>query len=139
MPVDFDAYDPGQGRMDLAEGTNARRILAFLAGHPDVGFTPKEIHEATGVARGSVGPTLRRLAEHGLVRHKGDYWATADDDRLAAISSVALSMDAVRERFGDDWYGQNPDWADDLPDLGEREDDQGGANADDQFYESESE
>jgi len=122
MPVDFEAYDPSQGRMDLAEGTNARRVLAFLAGHPDVGFTPKEIHEATGVARGSVGPTLRRLAEHGLVRHKGDYWAATEDDRLAAIASVALSMDAVRERFDDDWYGRNPDWADDLPDIGERGD-----------------
>jgi len=58
MPVDFEAYDPNQGRMDLAEGTNARRILSFLVGHPDVGFTPKEVHEATGVARGSVGPKI---------------------------------------------------------------------------------
>ena len=139
MPVDFEAYDPNQGRMDLAEGTNARRILSFLVGHPDVGFTPKEVHEATGVARGSVGPTLRRLAEQGMVRHKGDYWAATDDDRLAAITSVVLSMDAVRERFEDDWYGQNPDWADDLLDLGEREEPQGGADADDQSDESESE
>ena len=122
MPVDFESYDPSQGRIDLDEGTNARRILSFLAEHAGVGFAPKEIHEATGVARGSVGPTLRRLAEHGLVRHKGEYWAAVDDDRLVAIASVALSMDAAEEQLGDDWYGQNPDWADDLPDLGERGD-----------------
>lgn len=109
MPVDFEAYDPSQGRMDLNEGTNAHRILSFLVGHTDLGFTPKEIHEATVVARGSVGPTLRRLAEHGLVRHKGEYWAAADDDRLAGIAGVALSLDAVEERFGDDRYGRNPD------------------------------
>ena len=122
MPVEFDAYDPSQGRVDLGEGTNAHRILSFLFEHAGLGFTPKEIHESTGVARGSVGPTLRRLAEHGLVRHKGVYWSAVDDDRLAAIASVALSMDAVEERFGEDGYGRDPDWADDLPDLGERGD-----------------
>lgn len=123
MPVDFEAYDPSLGRIDLAKGTNARAILAFLIEHAGVGFTPREIHEATGVARGSVGPTLDRLAEHGLVRHKGEYWAAPSDDRLAAAVSIALSMDTVRERFGDDWYGRHPDWADDLPDLGERGED----------------
>lgn len=122
MPVDFEAYDPSQGRLDLAEGTNAHRILSFLSEHSGLGFTPKEISEATGVARGSVGPTLRRLAEHGFVRHKGEYWAAVDDDRLAAIVGVALSMDAIEARLGDDWFGRNPDWADDLPDLGERDD-----------------
>ena len=123
MPVDFEAYDPSRGRLDLDEGTNAHRILSFLVDHADLGFTPKEIHEATGVARGSVGPTLRRLAEHGVVRHKGEYWAAVADDRLAAIAGVALSLDAVEERLGDDWFGRNPDWADDLPDLGERDGD----------------
>lgn len=121
MPVDFETYDPDRGRIDLDEGTNAHRILAFLVDHVDLGFTPKEIHQATGVARGSVGPTLRRLEEHGFVRHKGEYWAAVDDDRLATIASVALSMDAIEERFGDDWYGRNSEWADDLLDLGERD------------------
>ena len=120
MPVDFESYDPSRGRIDLDEGTNAHRILTFLVDHAGVGFTPKEIHRATGVARGSVGPSLRRLAEHGFVRHKGEYWAAADDDRLASLASVALSIDAVEGRYGADWYGRTPDWADDLPDLGER-------------------
>lgn len=121
MPVEFGSYDPSQGRLDLMEGTNARRILAFLASRSQLGFTPREIHEGTGVARGSVGPTLRRLSEHGLVEHKGDYWAVAED-RVAALAGVTLSMDAVDERLGDDWYGRNTDWAENLPDLGERDD-----------------
>lgn len=120
MPVEFEAYDPSQGRLDLTEGTNAYAILAFLAEHPDLGFTPKEISEGTAVARGSVGPTLRRLSDHGLVRNKGDYWSVVDD-RLSAIASVVLSMDAVDANLGDDWYSRNPTWADDLPDLGERD------------------
>lgn len=122
MPVEFESYDPSRGRLDLSEGTNARAILVFLAEHHDLGFTPKEIQEATGIPRGSVGPTLRRLAEHGLVRHKGGYWAAAAEDRFGAIVGVALSLEAVEERMGGDWYGQNPHWADDLPDLGERGD-----------------
>lgn len=73
------------------------------------------------MARGSVGPTLRRLAEHGLVEHKGEYWA-ASEERLAAVAGVALSMDAIEDRHGDDWFGRNPEWADELPDLGERND-----------------
>ena len=119
--MEFEAYDPSHGRLDLAEGTNAHTILAFLAGHPELGFTPKEIAAGTGVARGSVGPTLRRLADHGLVRNKGDYWSVVDD-RLSAIASVALSMDAVGDRLGDDWYDQHPGWANDLPDLDEPDD-----------------
>jgi hypothetical protein len=121
MPVKFDEYGEGQGRMDLSEGTNARRILSFLAAHPGLGFTPKEIHEETGVPRGSVGATLKRLEEQGLVRHKGNYWAAANDDRLASYFGAKLGMDAIEDRFGDDYYGQNPDWAEDLPDLGSDE------------------
>lgn len=117
MPVTFDEYDPDRGRIDLSEGTNAHAILSFLADHPDLGFTPKEIHERTDVPRGSVGTTLGRLQEHGLVRHRGDYWAIAPDDRLAAVEGLALSAAAMADR--DDWYGRTDDWADDLPDLDE--------------------
>jgi len=35
-------------------------------------------------------------------------------------------MDAVEVDPSEDWYGQNPDWADDLPDLGEREEETDG-------------
>lgn len=117
MPVQFDDFDPERGRIDISEGTNAHAIIAFLADHPDLGFTPKEIHEETNVARGSVGPTLERLREHGLVRHKGDYWAIAPDDRLATVEGIALSAVAVADE--DDWYARSDDWADDLPDLDE--------------------
>jgi DNA-binding transcriptional ArsR family regulator len=117
MPVEFESYDPGQGRLNLSEGTNARTILSFLAQHPETGFTPKEIHEATDVARGSVSPTLQRLAEWGLVRHKGEYWAIAPDDRLGAVAAMLTGLEAIDDRYGDDSYSRNDDWAEDLPDL----------------------
>jgi hypothetical protein len=114
MPVAFDDYDPADGRLDLAPGTNARTIVDFLAAHPETGWAPKEIHEQTGVARGSVGPTLDRLHDHGLVRHKGDYWAIAADDRLGAYAAMAHGTDS--EAAGD-WYADAEGWADTLRDL----------------------
>lgn len=121
MPVDFREYSTDQGRVDLTEGTNARALLSFLLKHPDVGFTPAELHEETEVARGSVSPTLSRLERAGLVRHEGNYWAAAEDDRLAAASASVIGLTAVEEDFRDDWYGQNPGWAEDLPDISEEE------------------
>lgn len=126
MPVDFETHSPEDGRVDLTEGTNARILLAFLLEHPGVGFTPAELHERTGVPRGSVNPTLSRLENIGLVRHKGDYWAAAEDDRLAAASASILGLRTAAERHDDDWYARNPGWADDIPDVSDREGDDGG-------------
>lgn len=100
MPVPFDTYDEENGRMDLSEGSNAWTILAFLGEYPDQGFTPTEIHEATDIAYGSVGPTLKRLEERELVRHKEPYWAIGHDDHLATYAGMRSSIDAIEERFG---------------------------------------
>lgn len=108
MPVDFAQYDPDDdaGGFRLTEGTNAHEILQFLASHPDQGFTPKEISEGTDIPRGSVGTTLSRLEERGLVRHKAPYWAIGDDDRLAAYEGMLHSLEAIEDRYGDDtWEG----------------------------------
>lgn len=123
MPVEFDTYSPDDGRLDLTDGTNAHTLLSFLLEHPDIGFTPAELHERTGVPRGSVNPTLARLEDAGLVRHKGEYWAAAEDDRLAAASAAVLGVQAASDAHGEDWYAHNPGWAEDLPDLSERETD----------------
>jgi hypothetical protein len=98
VPVGVERHDPERGRTDRSEGTNAHRILSFLAEHPEPGFTPREIHERTDVPRGSVGTTLSRVERHGLVRHRGESWAVEVTDQ-------------------DDWYTSTPDWADDLPNL----------------------
>lgn len=107
MPVQFDTYDEDAGRMDLSEGSNAHTILAFLAEHPDRGFTPTEIHEATGIAYGSIGPTLKRLEERALVRHKEPYWSIGHDDHLATYTGIRSTIEAIEERFGpedpDEW------------------------------------
>jgi predicted transcriptional regulator len=103
MPVVFDDYDADTGRIDLSDGTNAHTILTFLATNPDQGYTPHEIAEATHVKRGSVGTTLSRLEDRGLVRHKGDVWAIGDDDQLATQGALYIASSAS---VTDDYYGE---------------------------------
>jgi DNA-binding transcriptional ArsR family regulator len=108
MPVEFEEYtESAEGAefdWTLREGSNAHRILAFLGEHPEQGFTPKEIHEATGVTRGSVGKTLQRLEERQLVRHAEPYWAIGDDDRVGTYLGMLSSLEAVAEREGTEEY-----------------------------------
>lgn len=79
--------------------------------------TAATIHEQTDSPRGSIGTTLSRLERHGLVRHKGDYWAAARDDRLASYTAMILGVEAVEERYADDGYAADSDWAEDLEGL----------------------
>lgn len=69
VPADFETHEPGSPRVDLSEGTNARRLLSFLLERPGVGYTPAELADGTDVARGSVGPTLQRLETDQSWRH----------------------------------------------------------------------
>lgn len=120
MPVEVDELRKhGGAPVRLRPETNAFRIVEFLVRTPELAYSPKEISEATDVPRSSVGKTLQRLEDRGLVQHLGEYWAVADDDRLASHVASIHSMETVADRYGDDYYGENPDWADDLPDLGE--------------------
>jgi DNA-binding transcriptional ArsR family regulator len=108
MPVDFEAYTPDEDEgIRPVEGSNALAILRFLAAEPGVGFTPKEVAEATGLPRGSVGPTLSRLEASDLVRHKEPYWAIAEDDRLGAYAAMLHGLESAEDEFGDDDWG---DW-----------------------------
>lgn len=87
----------------LTEGSNAQRILSYLLDNPRTGFTPSEIAEATGIPHGSVGPTLQRLHNRDLVRHKEPYWAIGTDERVAAYEAMLQSMQAITAREGDGW------------------------------------
>lgn len=98
MPISADRFDEIDDRDDRpATGTNADRILAFLEGNAEKAFTQGEIAEATGVKRGSVGPTLVRLRERGRVDHRGTYWRISDHDR-SLDDGVVYSADAVDAR-----------------------------------------
>jgi DNA-binding transcriptional ArsR family regulator len=105
MPVQFDDYEsqPGEVNWVPTEGSNAHTILSFLLEHPETGFTPSEIAEATGTPKGSVGPTLQRLESRDLVRHREPYWAAGTSERVAAYEAMLRSMDAIDAREDDEW------------------------------------
>lgn len=104
MPIDIDHLDgEPTGVLDLQAGKQPARILRFLMANDDKAFTQTEIHEATGIKRGSVGSALSRLEERGLVRHRGRYWGIAEDDRLA---SYAAQTRAGSVSTTDDYYDQ---------------------------------
>ena len=113
MPVDFESYHPN----DLPnEGTNGRQMLEYLAQHPELGFTPSELADELEIPRGSVGTTLGRLEERGLVRHKGDYWAI-NIEAYDAQTASEIGLRAVAEQFEGDQYDTNPDWDAGLSDV----------------------
>jgi predicted transcriptional regulator of viral defense system len=105
MPIGIDAFDDEpETALDVAPGTQPYRVLGFLAEHDDQAFTQTEIHEETGIKRGSVGAVLSRLEERGLVRHRGRYWAIAEDERLASFAAQRAASSASTT---DDYYGED--------------------------------
>ena len=108
MPIDIDRFEEGSSHDLRADGrTNAETILSFLAASPEKAYTPKEIHEATGIARGSVGVVLSRLEDRELVRHRGEYWAVGDADDVETTLTALAGSRALSERLGpedpDEW------------------------------------
>lgn len=98
--------------------TNAHELLSVLLEHPDMGFKPKELAELTSVPHSSVHKTLSRLQERELVRVVDSYWAVAEDIAASRIANV-VSLREIEAEYGDDAYGEDDDWAETVPDLGE--------------------
>ena len=119
MPIDIESFEK-DSEDELRSGgrTNSEEILSFLASNPEKAYTPREIHEKTSVARGSVGVVLSRLEERGLVRHKGEYWAIGDlEDVEKTVSSLSVARSAT-ERLG----SENPDeWGEGVESKTEKE------------------
>lgn len=115
MPIKLDSHEEPP---PVRPGTNAHELLSVLLAHPDVGFAPKELAEMTDVPHSSVHKTLARLREKGLVRKVDSYWAVAEDVAASRIAN-AVSLQQIEAMYGDDAYGADDDWAEDVPDLGE--------------------
>ena len=106
MPIDIERFESDPEEELKPQGTtNAEVILSLLASSPDQAYTPKEIHDATDVARGSVGVVLSRLESRGLVRHRGEYWAVATGEDVEQTLNSMRTANTVTDRFGP----ENPD------------------------------
>jgi hypothetical protein len=115
MPIKLDSNDEAP---PVKPGTNAHELLSVLLDHPEMGFTPKELAEMTDVSHSSVHKTLARLREKALVRKVDSYWAVAEDVASSRVANV-VSLQQIEAEYGDDAYGENDDWAAQVPDLGE--------------------
>jgi len=117
MPIDveqFDAIDEPGGVIE--RGTNAHKVLTFLLEHDELAFKQGEIAEETGVNTGSISVVLARLEERGLVRHRGQYWTVADDDRVGQYVAMRHSMSvadrtepAIDKDEWDEYAAEQPD------------------------------
>ena len=104
MPINIDRFeDESEDTLNINAGTQPHIVLSFLKDNDEQAFTQTEIHEETNIPRGSVGVVLSRLEERGLVRHRGRYWAVAEDERL---TSYAAQQAASSSSTGDDYYGE---------------------------------
>ena len=107
MPIEFDEYRETQEATEtlaMDPGSNAHKILSFLAEHPTLGFKPSEIAGEVEIPRGSLNPTLARLKKQELVEHEPPYWSAADDDRIAAVGATMYSMQAFEEHYEEDEF-----------------------------------
>jgi len=130
MPISEDEFrdiDDGDSTPDLAPDTTQGAIYRFLLANADTAFRQREIVTAVDVPEGSVGPTLARLEEHGLVEHRGRYWKVADAEHAAASAGMlgAASADARDGGFSDDeveaWMASAVDPIDERRDDAEEE------------------
>lgn len=116
MPIklgDGDEHAP-----PVKPGTNAHALLSVLLDNPEMGFSPKELSELTDVPHSSVHKTLSRLREKGLARKVDSYWAVSDDVAASRIANV-VSLRQIEAEYGDDTYGADDGWTEEVPDLGE--------------------
>lgn len=87
------------------EGTNPFKILLFLLRNHTHAFKQTVLAEELGISLGSVGPSLHRLEQKGLVRHAEPYWMIGDDDRIGGIAASMGTFQAI----DDERYGPAPD------------------------------
>jgi len=105
MPIEIDEFETLPAEiLGVDEDTQSFKVLKFLAKNSEKAFTPKEIHEETGIKKGSIGTVLSRLEDQELVRHKGKYWALVEDDRLASFTAMTKGSSASVQ---DDYFGDN--------------------------------
>lgn len=115
MPTDSDS-DPRDDQGRFTAEFDEVEILEAVREHAPA--STKEIADAVGCSRQNADRRLRQLRERGAVASKKTgpalvWWV--DDSEFAR----RLSRKSIATRYGDDYFAENPDWAEELPDLGE--------------------
>lgn len=113
MPTDPDPRDDN-GRYTAKY--NGEKILDAVREHAPA--STKEIADAVGCARQNADRRLRELRERGAVASKkiGPALVWWIDESAFARE---LSKKSIANQYSDDYFGRNPGWTDELPNLGE--------------------
>lgn len=132
MPIEI--HRDGDEPIDVRPDTNEARVLAVLARHPETAFTKTELADYADVKRSSVYKTVDRLLEKGLAQWHadGDHVHVDHDRREAIYRRLRSFKDAstFERLFAGDHFAEHPDWAGELPDLGEEPLPRRGSNPD---------
>ena len=105
MPISKDEFqtidEDGPTLPDLSADTTQGKVYRFLLEHADQAFRQREFVDAVDVPQGSVGPTLKRLEQRGLVEHRDRFWAIADAEHAVASAGVhgAATADEIDGGF----------------------------------------
>lgn len=99
---------------EYVETTTTSEVLTAMRDADWPVVTVGDVSEAVGCSRETARRKLADLDEDGKIRRRkigasAVIWWVPDTGKMEAIS----------RRHDDDQYGQNPNWAEDLPDLGE--------------------
>ncbi len=99
MSIDRDTFENATEE-ELSGRSNPERVLLFLVENDDRAFKPKRIADGADVSREAISTVLSRLEERGLVRHKGQYWASGDPDRLRSHGRYERVTERLNDRLG---------------------------------------
>ena len=107
MPIskeEFQTINEDQSpKLDLSSDTTQGKLYHFLLENANQAFRQREIINAVDVPKGSVGPTLKRLEQHGLLDHRDRFWAIADAEHAVASAGLhgAATADEIDGGFSD--------------------------------------
>ncbi|MEZ3144516.1 hypothetical protein [Halobaculum sp. MBLA0143] len=85
MPISIDGLENGA---EPPRPEPPRRIVASLASHADLAYTPAEVAGELGVDHETVVTALDEPTDRGLVRRTDDHWTVADEERVAAAADL---------------------------------------------------
>lgn len=112
MSIDIETFE-NTPEEELRAMSNPEKVLQFLLTNDDKAFKAVEIANRADVNRNSISTVLGRLEDRGLVRHKGEYWAIGEKDRIRSFGRYQRATERLNERFGpedrDEWRKHAPD------------------------------
>lgn len=121
MAIDIEEFENAPEEA-LRSRSNPERVLEFLAANDDKAFKAVEIAEETGVDENSIGTVLKRLEDRDLVRHRGEYWAIGEPERLRSFERYRRATERLNDRYGTE---NRDEWRDHAPENRQRNADDG--------------